>query len=182
MVSLTSQIQEMEAGLSRLQHQVPDLPITQILTSRLLVYLGRELSSMVDQRLRPYGLSEIEFRALMNVYSFRETAAYPSELCTSLGQSPANITRITDALVERGLISRLADERDRRRLVLKTTPQGEQLAQTLLPLMLKSVRASYQDFSPDALAQLLGSLKHLARAIDESTERASATTQSESSS
>jgi MarR family transcriptional regulator, negative regulator of the multidrug operon emrRAB len=174
MVSLSSQIQEIEAGLARLQRLIPDLPVTQILTSRTLVFLGRELSNMIDQRLRPHGLSEIEFRTLMNVYSFRESAAYPSELCTSLGQSPANITRITDTLVERDLISRVPDEHDRRRLVLKTTAKGEQLIQVLMPLMMNSVLTSYQDFSPTDLEQLLGSLKQLARAIDESQLRTKA--------
>ncbi len=173
MASLCSQIQEIETGLGRLKQQMPDLPIQQILTSRLLVYLGRELSSMIDQRLKPHGLTEIEFRALMNVYSFRDTAAYPSELCTSLAQSPANITRITDALVERGLISRIPDGQDRRRLVLKTTAAGEQLAESLLPVMFKSVRESYRDFSSESLEQLLLSLKQLAGAIDEANERIS---------
>lgn len=168
----------MEAGLNRLQHRAPDLPITQILTSRLLVRLGRELSNMLDQRLRPHGLSEMEFRTLMNVYSFRDTAAYPSELCSSLGQSPANITRITDALVERGLISRVPDEQDRRRLLLKTTEQGEQLVQALLPLMMNSVHASYRDFSAADLHQLLDSLKRLAQAMDETQLKAGAQPQS----
>jgi MarR family transcriptional repressor of emrRAB len=165
-----------QASLIRLQHQIPDLPATQILTSRALVFLGRELSNMVDQRLRPHGLSEIEFRTLMHVYSFREIAAYPSDLCTSLGQSPANITRITDTLVERGLISRVADERDRRRLVLKATEQGAQLIEALKPLMMDSVRASYQDFSQADLELLLNSLKHLARAIDDANQRSSTVT------
>ncbi len=173
MTSLSSQIQEIEAGLARLRLQIPDLPVTQILTSRTLVFLGRELSNMTDQRLRPHGLSEIEFRTLIHVYSFRGTDAYPSELCASLGQSPANITRITDTLVERGLMSRAPDERDRRRLLLKTTAEGERLVQQLMPLMMRSVRTSYQDFSPTDLEQLLNSLKQLARAIDESHQRAS---------
>lgn len=177
MVSLTSQIREMEAGLRRIGQQIPDMPITAILTSRLLVHLGRELANQLDQRLKPHGLSDIEFRALMNVYSFRDTAAYPGELCATLAQSPANITRITDTLVQRGLITRVPDELDRRRLVLKTTEQGNQIAQTLLPLMLESVRASYQDFSPEALEQLLGSLKHLAQALDDAGERASTAAQ-----
>lgn len=171
MVSLNSQIQEVERGLARLQRQVPDLPTLQILTSRTLVMLGRELSAMVDQRLRPHGLNETEFRTLMHVYSFRDSDAYPSELCTSLGQSPANVTRITDTLVERGLISRIPDERDRRRLVLKITAKGAELIQTLLPLMLNSVRASYQDFSLQDLERMLDSLKQLARAIDEAQAR-----------
>ncbi|MGE0115602.1 MAG: MarR family winged helix-turn-helix transcriptional regulator [Steroidobacteraceae bacterium] len=174
MTSLCCQIQEMEIGLSRLQRQIPDLPFTQILTSRLLVHLGRELSNKLDQRLRPHGLSEMEFRTLMNVYSFRDTAAYPSELCSSLAQSPANITRITDTLVERGLISRVPDAQDRRRLLLKTTEEGERLVQDMFPLMMNSVHASYRDFSSEDLHQLLNSLKRLAQAIDEADLKAAA--------
>jgi MarR family transcriptional repressor of emrRAB len=167
------QVQDMEAGLARLAQHVPDLPQIQILTSRLLVHLGRELSSMVDQRLKPHGLNDMEFRTLMNVYSHRESPAYPSDLCASLSQSPANITRITDALVERGLMTRLPDEHDRRRLLLRTTAQGEQLVQTLLPVMLESVRDSYRGFSTEDVQQILGSLKRLAKAIDEVNESAS---------
>jgi MarR family transcriptional regulator, negative regulator of the multidrug operon emrRAB len=173
MTTMASQIQEVEASLNRLKLRVPDLPVTQILTSRALVSLGRELSNMLDQRLRPHGLSEIEFRTLIVVYSLQDTAAYPGELGTSLGQSPANITRITDNLVERGLVSRVADERDRRRLMLTITPAGEQLVQNLLPVMNCSVHESFQDFSPADLNRLLDGLRHLARVIDEACARKS---------
>ena len=168
------QVEDMEAGLTRMGQHVPNLPKLQILTSRLLVHLGRELSSMIDQRLKPYGLNDMEFRTLMNVYSHRDSAAYPSDLCTSLSQSPANVTRITDALVERGLITRVPDDHDRRRLLLRTTSQGEQLVQTLLPLMLDSVRDSYRDFSTEDVQQILGSLKRLAKTIDRANEASSA--------
>lgn len=166
MVTLSNQLKEIEAGLSRFQTLVPDLPVLQILTTRTLVLVGRELSNLLDQRLRPHGLSEIEFRTLMQVYSFGTRDAYPSDLCAALSQSPANVTRITDALAERGLISRVPDERDRRRLALKITDKGAALIQTLLPLMISSVRSSYQDFSTQDLTQLLTGLQQLAQAID----------------
>jgi MarR family transcriptional regulator, negative regulator of the multidrug operon emrRAB len=173
MVTLTNQIQAVETNLERLKARVPDLPVAQILTTRALVTLGRELSAMLDQRLRPYGLSDIEFRALITIYSLQDTAAYPGDLCYSLGNSAANVTRITDNLVERGLLSRVADERDRRRLLLTITPAGEQLIQNMLPVMLQSKRDSFQGFSDANTEQLLSSLKHLARVIDEANARAS---------
>jgi len=171
MVSLTAQIEAIETNLQRLKHRHPDLPVAHILTSRALVTLGRELSNLLDQRLRPYGLSDIEFRALINIYSLQDTAAYPGDLCSSLGHSPANITRITDNLVERGLLSRVADERDRRRLLLTITPAGEQLIQSLLPVMLQSMRESFRNFSAENVEQLLSQLKHLAGVIDDANIR-----------
>ncbi len=179
MASIRSQIEEIEAGLIRLQGEIPALPVTQILTTRLLVHLGRELSSLMDQRLRLHGLNEMEFRALIQIYSYRKSAAYPGNLCANLAQSPANVTRLTDSLVERGLIIRIADAADRRRLILKTTPQGEQLIELLMPLMMDSTTQNFRDFSAEKLQQLLNSLKHLALAIDNASERASAAAQAE---
>lgn len=174
MGSLLSQINEMEAGLGRLQAHEPGLPVSQILTSRLLVHLGRELSALVDQRLRPHGLTDIEFRTLMVVHSHRDSGTYPGELCTSLGNSPANITRITDLLVERGLLNRLPDEQDRRRLTLRLSDRGVSLVQRLMPVMLASVQDSYRQFTPQDVEQLLGCLKKLAIALDKIAELQSA--------
>lgn len=157
----------MESSLARLQGQVPDLPITQILISRLLVHMGRELSTMIDQRLRPHGLTDLEFRALTLVHHAPHSAVFPSALCLSLAQSAANITRLTDTLVERGLISRVPDELDRRRLVLKTTPKGEQLVDELLPVMVDAIHHSYRGLSQERLQQILDGLKQLAQAIDQ---------------
>ena len=81
---------------------------------------------------------------------------------------------MTDSLVERGLIIRIADAADRRRLILKTTPEGEQLIDVMMPLMMDSSNQNFRDFSADKLQQLLSSLRHLALAIDNASERASA--------
>ena len=167
MSSLVTQLTEIEAGLSKLQDRLEDLPITEILISRLLINLGREMNNRLDERLRPYGLTEAEFRALVSLHSFPEGSANPGDLCGGMGQSPANITRITDVLVERGLILRLPDAHDRRRLVLQVTPQGVTLLNELLPLMMEGVRESYRSFTPAKRDQLLASLKALAAAIDQ---------------
>lgn len=166
MAELVEQIAHVEAGLKRVSQRLPGVPIMEILASRLLVFLGRELTGRMDQCLRPYGLIDIEFRALIGVYSAPNSAANPGELCSSISQSPANITRITDVLVERGLITRLPDEIDRRRWVLKMTPQGENLVNEMLPVMLNTARYSYQDFPSEELNQVVASLKRLAAAMD----------------
>jgi MarR family transcriptional regulator, negative regulator of the multidrug operon emrRAB len=174
MSSLTSQIEAVESNLERLKRRMPEVPVAQILTSRALVTIGRELANMLDQRLRPFGLSDVEFRALINIYSLQDIAAYPGDLCVSLGHSPANITRITDNLVERGLLARVADERDRRRLLLTITASGEALMQQLLPVMCKAKSDSYRGFGDADVEQLLRSLKHLAQTLDAATARANA--------
>lgn len=158
---MSAQISHIEAGLERLSKRMPDLPATEVLLSRLLVFLGRDLSAMLDQRIRPYGLNEVEFRTLMALFSYGQEPVYPSDLCSGVAQSPANITRITDALVDRGLISRVPSDLDRRRLVLRVTDKGEALVRELIPTMWLSVREVFEDFSAAEKQLLTELLKRL---------------------
>lgn len=166
MIGLVEQISQIEATLERLKKRLPDLPVVEILTLRLLVHLGREFVNMFDQLLRPYGLNETEFRTLMAVHGAPNATASPGELCVGLGHSPANVTRITDALVERGLLLRLSDTQDRRRLTLKLTAQSEALINEIQPSLTTIARANYQQFPAEELQQLQTSLKKLAAAVD----------------
>lgn len=171
-MSLIEQINAIEAGLGRLGKHVPDLPQNEILAARLLVHVGRELTNLLDQRLKPHGLGEIEYRTLMNVFvhTRHQQVAYPGELCSSLGQSPANITRLTDSLVQRGLIVREPDAHDRRKLGLRTTAQGDQLVSEVLPVMLQTVRANFSSMPQTDLQDLINILKRLATALDQQAE------------
>lgn len=171
MGDLTHQIEVVERNLVRLKQLMPQMPVLQILISRLLVMMGREQSAMLERRLQPYGLTDLEFRALILVYAQRDSGAFPGDLCVNLGQSPATITRLTDALVHRELITRVPDAADRRRLLLKTTATGSATAETLLPFMRDLSSRSYAGFSQQAIEQLLDSLKQLAAAMDDIAAR-----------
>lgn len=162
---MTALTHPIEDDLQRLTRRVPDLAVPDVLLSRLLVLIGRELAAILDQKIRPHGLNEVEFRALVAVFSRAGEPAYPSDLCVGAAQSPANITRITDALVERGLITRVPSELDRRRLVLRMTTQGEALVNVIMPTLSALVREVFAEFSPQQKADLMASLKQLAQAI-----------------
>lgn len=170
MGSLTDQIAAIEEGLNNLQKRLDGVPVTEILISRLLINLGKEISSILDQRLRPSGLAEPEFKVLISIFASPEEGTNPGDLCAGIGQSPANVTRLTDSLVERGLISRLPDEQDRRKLVLQMTPQGTALIKKMMPLMVEGARKNYRDFSRTELKRLLSDLKQLAAAVDRNVE------------
>jgi MarR family transcriptional repressor of emrRAB len=170
---LTDQIVAIEAGLNNLQKRVDAVPVTEILISRLLINLGREISNHLDQRLRPFGLSEPEFKVLVSIHASPDGVANPGELCAHINQSPANITRLTDSLVERELISRIPDEQDRRRLVLQMTPQGTTLIKKQIPLMMDGARKNFRSFSRTDLKRLLADLKQLAESIDRDSESVS---------
>jgi MarR family transcriptional regulator, negative regulator of the multidrug operon emrRAB len=130
------------------------------------VLLGREIAAMLEQTLRPHGLNETDFRTLMMLFSQPDGVAHPSDLCAFVAQSPANMTRVADGLYERGLITRVASEEDRRRTILRITPSGEQLARSLLPQTNAHTSAIFKDMPHAEREALLGQVRALITQID----------------
>ncbi len=160
------QIEKVEANLERLRARIPDVPVTSILLSRLLSHVGRGMSAMFEQKLRPAGLSEAEFRTLTTLFSQPEGVANPGELCSKTSQSPANMSRIADALVARGFITRESSVRDRRKMVLHITAEGEEFVRRLLPPMFNSLCELFEGVSIDEQRQLIVYLKALGSKLD----------------
>ena len=162
----SSQFELLEANLRGLGARLPDLPTSSILMSRLLMRVGHEMSLMLEQQIRPYGFGEAEFRALTTLFSQPNGVAHPSDLCVRAAQSPANMSRISDALVSRGLITRDSSVQDRRRMVLRITPAGEAFVQELLPKLFAPLRELCKDFSEAEQLHLIASLKQLASELE----------------
>jgi len=156
-----SQFDKLEANLRALSARVPDVPLNEILLCRLLIHMGREMTAAFEQKIRPFGLAEAEFRVLTTLFSQPEGVAHPGELCSRAAQSPANMSRICDALVSRDLITRVLSAHDRRRMVLRITEQGEDLVRQLLPKMFAPLRGMLAGFPEAEQRQLIAQLKRL---------------------
>lgn len=167
MNNTSSQFELMEANLRNLGARMPDLPATGILLCRLVQHIGREMAAMFEQQLKPFGLNEAEFRVLTTLFSQPDGVAHPSDLCVRASQSPANMSRISDALVARGLITRDSSIHDRRKMVLRITDEGTQFVHQLLPKLLTPLREMLKDFSEPELRQLTQQLKRLGIELEE---------------
>jgi MarR family transcriptional regulator, negative regulator of the multidrug operon emrRAB len=164
------QFEMMEANLEGLRARIPDLPITGMLLCRLIQHLGREMTAMLEQRIRPFGLAEAEFRVLTTLFSQPDGVAHPSDLCVRALQSPANMSRISDALVSHGLITRVLSVQDRRRMVLRITEQGEALVRELLPKLSGPLLGLLMEFPESEQQQLIARFKRLGMKLGEGTE------------
>jgi MarR family transcriptional repressor of emrRAB len=164
--SLLNRIAEIEGGMQCNAARIRGFPLTEAMILRIFIMMGRELSALLEDSLRAEGLSETDFRTLLVLLSRPDGVANPSELCACLAQSPANMTRVADALVERGLITRLSSAEDRRRMILRLTSAGEALARELLPDKIKAMRALFGDLSASERQQLLALLKRVCAEID----------------
>ncbi len=165
-MSTPLQFAQLEANLERLRARVPDLPTSGVLLSRLFLHLGRGMASMFEQQIRPFGLAEAEFRVLTTLFSQPDGVAHPGQLCTKTSQSAANMSRISDALVARGLITRVPSTHDRRKTVMHITEQGEELVSRLLPTLFDPLREMFKDLSADEERQLIVQLKHLSSKLE----------------
>jgi MarR family transcriptional regulator, negative regulator of the multidrug operon emrRAB len=163
------QFDMLEANLEGLRARVPDLPTTEILLCRLILHLGREMSAMLDQQIRPFGLAEAEFRVLTTLFSQPDGVAHPGDLCVRALQSPANMSRISDALVNRDLITRMLSIHDRRRMVLRITEKGEELVRRLLPKLSAPLREMLMEFTEEEQRQMITRLKRLSLKLGEAT-------------
>jgi DNA-binding MarR family transcriptional regulator len=161
----------MEANLRSLGNRLPDVPATGILMCRLLLHVGREMAAKFEQQLRPFGLTEAEFRVLTTLFSQPEGVGHPGDLCIRASQSPANMSRISDALVARNLITRDSSVQDRRKMVLRITEEGAQLVRELLPKLWAPLR-QLKDFSETEQRQLIVLLKRLGLTLDEAATAA----------
>ena len=161
------QLAMLETALQHLSERVADVPVTGILLIRLLTHLGRGMASLLDEQIRPFGLTEAEFRVLTTLFAQPDGAAYPSDVCARTDQSPANMSRLTDALADRHLITRVLSERDRRRIVLRVTAQGEELVRRLLPTLFAPVHSMFKDFTASEQQQLVMQLKRVSAELEQ---------------
>jgi MarR family transcriptional repressor of emrRAB len=155
-----------QANLESLALRMPDVPGCSVLLSRMIMHIAREMAARLEHHIRPYGLTEAEFRVLTTLYSQPDGLAHPGDLCLGTSQSAANMSRICDALVGRDLITRVLSARDRRRMVLRITQSGEALVRELLPRMFGVLRETMRDFTEAEQRELTKQLKRLGAAFE----------------
>jgi len=161
------QIEKIEASLQRLDLRVPGIAVNEVLLIRLISYLAHGVGQMLEHHVRPFGLGEGEFRVLTALFSQPDSTANPSDLCARATQSPANMSRISDALVGRGLITRVASDEDRRKMVLRITAKGEALVRSVLPSLHAQVREVCGAHTTEEQQQMIAQLKRLAGRLDQ---------------
>src|SRR3569623_1355575 len=147
MARLGDCIAMMDEGIGRVSQVIPDMPAAEARLTRLLLMVGQTFDLVVEQSLKPHDINHSDFLTLMILYSRPDGCSTPGELCEYTSQGATNMTRIANALVKRGLITRGASEEDRRRVVLRITPAGRRFVQQLLPPLYPRVSAAIVGFN-----------------------------------
>ncbi|MGH8042569.1 MAG: MarR family transcriptional regulator [Rudaea sp.] len=122
-----------ELGIGKIASRMRGVPMQDIVLVRLIKHLSAHFGAYLAVKVRPAGLNEVAFRALMMLYAHADDGVHPSQLSAATGETRTNITRICDELARKGLLHRRASIADRRQVVLELTRRGEALIERLLP-------------------------------------------------
>src|SRR3954451_15013920 len=133
----------------------------------LLVKLGNELAARAEDPLAGLGLSGRQYMVLAILCSDEPTSQL--ELARLCGLLPAQIVPVVDELERRGLVERQRDESDRRRSIVRPTPQGIELLARADELAKSIEDAFFGSLDPATREQFAATMRTaLARARTES--------------
>lgn len=142
-------------------------PRDQALLARLIAHVQKRQNDLSNAVLKRFDLNYVTYTALMMMYGSEDQTSTPSELSDATGEKPTNITRISDELVQRGLIERYPSTSDRRRVVLRLTRQGERLVERFQPELWQTLERMYGGMSAANARQLTALLRQLLARLDQ---------------
>lgn len=121
------------------------------------------LNARMVAALAPFELRAGAFSAMALISA--NPGCSQKELALALGMDKSAVVAVLDDLERRGLVSRVRDERDRRRHTLSLTREGEALMHKMHPAVLKPGLPIREALSPEEMEQLLSLLDRACRAL-----------------
>ena len=99
--------------------------------------LAAEISAALSVEYRDrYGLDIPEWRVIATL-GFRETPCTAQFVSESTHTHKSTISRAVSTLIERGIVERVENTKDRREYSLRLTREGRRLYQSLIPRLLR---------------------------------------------
>jgi DNA-binding MarR family transcriptional regulator len=136
------------------------------LVHTLLAFLARH-ETVREGHAAAIGLAGIEYTVLISVkYLGAEGDVSVRELAAHLHLSGAFVTTVSNKLQQMGLLDKLVDAVDRRRLRLIVTPAGEALLASLGPIQRAVNDVQFDCLTGPEFHQLLGSVERLVESSD----------------
>lgn len=150
-------------------HRVPE-PSADGCADRLV-----EVALLSMRIMRPHLLATVpdltmaQFRTMMRV--FQHPGCTPSDVADRLGIARPTASRLVDGLVRRGLVSRGAGDGDRRRVVLRLTPDGARRVAASRRAVRRGMVELLSGLPAPALAAACDILRQLANALGSKPQR-----------
>lgn len=136
------------------------------LVHTLLAFVARH-DTVLEGHAAAVGLSSVEYTVLTSLKLLEvEAQVSVRELAAHLHLSGAFVTTVSNKLQEMGLIDKLTDPEDRRRLRLVVTEQGEALLGRLASIQRQVNDVQFDCLDADDFSRLLVSVEKLVASSD----------------
>jgi len=119
----------------------------------------------VEERLKPYDLTHLQFSILMNLY--KNNIDTQKELLQYVYGDEASITRLIDRLQTKGYIERVPSTQDRRKKTLKLTDEGHKLMNEIIQYPYEINQELVKELSTQESQEFLRLLQKVHSSIDE---------------
>ena len=146
---------------------LPDLPMAETVMVRMIRIAVAGMGQYFEPVFRAMGLTENSFHVLCLLMCADKGRASPSELSELVGLSRANMTRILDALVTEGLVSRTIETRDARRHAIQITSAGRKVTVNAVPRLAEPLTRAFSGLSAEEFSQLDLLLRKLIKSFDQ---------------
>ena len=137
------------------------------MTLRLVRAASQGISDFMDPLLRPLGFAESALHTLILLFASTEGRASPGELCDTVGQTRANMTRILQTLAKQKFISRTTDRSDGRRQLISITAEGRRLIHELVPRFFGPLKQALEGMSSEEMHLLSTLTRKLIESLDQ---------------
>jgi len=128
-----------------------------------IYYTASCLKKQVDEFLRPFGLTDVQFNALMllQYQSGTKEGLSQAQLSAMMLVNRANTTALIDRMEKAGLVVRTPDTSDRRYNIVKLTARSKKLLVEVEPLYAKEVKKIMAVFKETEQKRLIAMLEKI---------------------
>ena len=137
-------------------------------------YLVKRVASLMATIMEPvfeaHGFTFVQYQIL--VWLRDGIAVNPKDLCVQFRHNSGALTRVIDQLEERGLLTRIRRDRDRRKVELELTATGREVINGLIPLVVEKLNLVLADFSSAEVTECLRLLTKLNHSLESGVQHA----------
>ncbi len=131
-----------------------------------LLRVASDVHGVLNVNLVQHGLSQGRFSILVQIRYANDEGLTPADLAERVGVTRATITGLLDGLERAGLSRRTPHTSDRRRLVVRLTPQGRKLLDRVLPSHYARIGAVMAGLTSADRTSLLAQLDKINAALE----------------
>lgn len=143
--------------LDKFAQRYPEADVSAVAAFLHLLRVATDLSSALDSCLSQHGLLQGRWWVLILLMRESDGMSAPSTLAEKAGVSRATMTGLLDSLERDGLVERIFDAADRRRVSIRLTPSGQAKLDEVMPDYYRRLRQLMAGFS-DAEKSVLHSM------------------------